>query len=80
MDREDPLVGDGARRGSPATKGYDGRARQDEAPDEMPAAPPCTFCEGSETEMMNAFGSQLSVATYWCRDCRCPFEFMKWRR
>ena len=58
---------------------YDGQARQDEAPADMPPAPACTFCGGTETEMMNAFGSQLSVATYWCRACRSPFEFMKWR-
>ena len=30
-----------------------------------------------ETEIMNAFGSQISVATYWCRPCRSPFEIMK---
>jgi len=58
---------------------YDGTARQEEAPAGMPETPPCTFCGGSETEMMNAFGSQLSVASYWCRACRSPFEFMKWR-
>ncbi len=28
---------------------------------------------------MNAFGSQLSVSTYWCTECRSPFELMKWR-
>ena len=59
--------------------GYDGTARQEEAPPAMPAAPPCTFCGSAETEMMNAFGSQLSVASYWCRACGSPFEFMKWR-
>jgi len=66
-----PGTGDGG--------GYDGKARQDEAPAPMPAAPACTFCGGAETEMMNAFGSQLSVASYWCRACGSPFEFMKWR-
>ncbi len=45
----------------------------------LPAAPPCPFCSADETELMNAFGSQLSVATYWCRACGSPFEFMKWR-
>lgn len=44
----------------------------------LPASPPCPFCEQTDTELMNAFGSQLSVATYWCRSCRSPFEFMKW--
>jgi len=44
----------------------------------LPEAPPCPFCERTQTELMNPFGSQLSVATYWCRDCRSPFEVMKW--
>lgn len=44
----------------------------------LPDSPPCPFCSESETELMNAFGSQLSVSTYWCRRCRSPFEFMKW--
>ena len=48
------------------------------APGGLPQAPPCPFCEGSETELQSAFGSQLSVATFWCRRCRSPFEFMKW--
>jgi len=30
--------------------------------------------------VMNTFGSHASVSTYWCRDCRSPFEMMKWRR
>ena len=45
----------------------------------LPATPPCPFCEGRETELMNAFGSHASVATYWCRSCRSPFEMLKWR-
>ena len=44
----------------------------------LPESPPCPFCDGRNTELMNAFGSQLSVSTYWCTDCRSPFEFMKW--
>ncbi len=44
----------------------------------LPEAPPCPFCEGTETELVNPFGSQLSVSTYWCRRCRSPFEIMKW--
>ena len=64
---------------TPRRRAFDGAARQEEAPEGMPDSPPCTFCEGRETEMMNAFGSQLSVATYWCRACGSPFEFMKWR-
>ena len=48
-------------------------------PGGLPEAPQCPFCEGSSTELMNAFGSQLSVSTYWCKECRSPFELMKWR-
>ena len=44
----------------------------------LPETVPCPFCEGSETELHSAFGPQLSVATYWCRSCRSPFEFVKW--
>ena len=47
-------------------------------PGNLPASPHCPFCDGAETELFNAFGSQLSVATYWCRTCRTAFEFMKW--
>lgn len=49
-------------------------------PQGLPSSPPCPFCETAETEIFSAFGSQLSVATYWCRRCRSPFEFMKWGR
>jgi hypothetical protein len=45
----------------------------------LPEAPPCPFCDGRETEIMNPFGSHASVATYWCRTCRSPFEMLKWR-
>ena len=48
-------------------------------PGGLPEAPQCPFCEGSSTELMNAFGSQLSVSTYWCTECRSPFELLKWR-
>ncbi len=46
----------------------------------LPATPMCPFCDRNETELMNPFGSQLSVATYWCNRCRSPFEIMKWQR
>jgi hypothetical protein len=39
---------------------------------------PCAFCEGDDTELVNPFGGQLSVAQYWCRACRTGFEFIKW--
>lgn len=55
-------------------------ARREESPDSMPATPACPFCDGTETEMMNAFGSHASVSTYWCRSCGSPFEMMRWRR
>ena len=29
---------------------YDAGARRSEAPDSMPAAPECPFCQGTETE------------------------------
>jgi len=51
-----------------------------EIPGTMPEAPACPFCEGKETELVSAFGAHASVATYWCRRCRSPFEFMKWGR
>ena len=44
----------------------------------LPTAPACPFCEGTQTELMNAFGAHASVSTYWCRDCRSPFELLKW--
>ena len=46
---------------------------------ELPDAPECPFCNRHDTEIMNPFGSQLSVATYWCLSCRSPFEIMKWQ-
>ena len=56
-----------------------GRPRLD-APtsDRLPQAPPCPFCEGRQTELMAVFGAHASVSTYWCRDCRSPFELLKW--
>jgi hypothetical protein len=44
----------------------------------LPEAPPCPFCDGGETELHSAFGTALSVATYWCRGCRTAFEWLKW--
>lgn len=45
----------------------------------LPESPECPFCSGRETELMSAFGSHASVATYWCRRCRSPFELLKWK-
>lgn len=58
---------------------YRAEDRKEEAPEALPEAPTCPFCEGAETELMSAFGSHASVSTYWCRACRSPFELMKWR-
>lgn len=58
---------------------FDAEERRQETPDAMPSSPSCPFCSGEDTEIMNAFGSHASVATYWCRACRSPFEVMKWR-
>jgi hypothetical protein len=44
----------------------------------LPASPACPFCEQRETELVNPFGGQLSVAQYWCRRCRTGFDFLKW--
>jgi hypothetical protein len=44
----------------------------------LPDSVPCPFCEGDDTELHSAFGPQLSVATYWCRTCHSPFEWIKW--
>jgi len=69
------------RGSSVRTRGssFDAGDRRDEAPSTLPAEPVCPFCEGGETEIMNAFGSHASVSTYWCRACGSPFELMKWR-
>ena len=58
---------------------YDGDARRDEAPESLPEAPACPFCDGDETEIMSAFGAHASVSTYWCRPCGSPFDLMRWR-
>jgi hypothetical protein len=44
----------------------------------LPESAPCPFCDGTDTELVNPFGGQLSVAQYWCRRCRTAFEFIKW--
>jgi transposase-like protein len=40
----------------------------------------CPFCDGTETKLFAAFGSQLSVSTYWCDHCHTAFEKLKWTR
>ena len=47
----------------------------------LPEKVACPFCGQAEhTELHSPFGPQLSVATYWCRACRAPFDYLKWRR
>ncbi len=48
-------------------------------PSAQPAPPPCPFCGSSRTELMSLFGSHASLTTCWCRECRSPFEFLRWR-
>jgi hypothetical protein len=44
----------------------------------LPDAAPCPFCDQRETQLLNPFGGQLSVAQYWCRRCRTGFDYIKW--
>ena len=46
----------------------------------LPEHAQCPFCNRENTELHSAFGSQLSVATYWCRTCHTAFEYLKWQR
>jgi hypothetical protein len=45
--------------------------------DPLPPSPPCPFCGSSNTALLSPFGGQLSVAQYWCRECRTGFERLK---
>lgn len=60
-------------RGSSGVRGEAGSGGR------LPEHPACPFCEGTRTELVSAFGSHASVATYWCGNCRSPFEMLKWR-
>lgn len=44
----------------------------------LPDEVACPFCDETDTELHSAFGSALSVATYWCSRCRTAFEWVKW--
>lgn len=46
---------------------------------DLPDRVRCPFCDGDETELHSPFGTALSVATYWCRDCHTAFEWVKWK-
>lgn len=44
----------------------------------MPEHVCCPFCQKEEhTSIYSPFGSQLSVATYWCKTCHTAFEWLK---
>ena len=71
---------DGATKNIDQKSSFNPDARRREAPSLLPVSPGWSFCLGSATEMRNAFGGNASVSSYWCRDCRSPFEVMKWTR
>lgn len=54
------------------------RPERDPSFSPLPTSAPCPFCDGRDTELLNPFGGQLSVAQYWCRRCRTGFDFLKW--
>lgn len=56
------------------------RAAPDAAEYGLPDHVPCPFCNGERTELHSPFGPQLSVATYWCTDCRTAFDYVKWSK
>ncbi len=43
----------------------------------LPPAERCPFCQGLDTELHTGFGAQLSLAGYWCRRCRTPFDVFR---
>ena len=46
----------------------------------LPRSVECPFCGGTNTHLETPFGSVLSVAQYYCRDCRTIFEWVKRRK
>ncbi len=45
--------------------------------DALEARVQCPFCDGHDTKLFSAFGSQLAVSTYWCNSCHTAFEKLK---
>ena len=43
------------------------------------SSPACPFCDGRQTALASAFGSHASLSTWWCAECRSPFEIVRWR-
>lgn len=68
----------GSSAGGGASAGKGGAAA---AGGRTPAAPDpaCPFCKGRRTELASAFGSHASLSTWWCAECRSPFEVLRWR-
>lgn len=46
----------------------------------LPRSVECPFCSGMNTQLETPFGSVVSVAQYYCRDCRTMFEWVKRRK
>ena len=46
--------------------------------DPLPDSVECPWCDSRDTRLEAPFGGILSVAQYYCRDCRTVFEWMKW--
>ncbi|HEX5970300.1 MAG TPA: 1,2-phenylacetyl-CoA epoxidase subunit PaaD [Gemmatimonadaceae bacterium] len=40
-------------------------------------APPCPYCDSTDTELRSEFGSTACKSVCWCRSCRQPFEEFK---
>ena len=40
-------------------------------------APPCPYCDSTDTEIRSEFGSTACKSVCWCRSCRQPFEEFK---
>ncbi len=38
----------------------------------------CPFCGSKETQQETDFGTTLAYAQFYCRQCRTPFEWIKW--
>ena len=50
---------------------------QDAPKSPAPEPAQCPFCDGTDTRLFSAFGSQLAVSTYWCNHCHTAFEKLK---
>lgn len=39
----------------------------------------CAFCSSSEVEKISSFGTAQLVRQYYCNNCRCVFEYIRWQ-